>query len=274
VTEWGLIGTGAIIEDAGTVTSDSAGTAVASDAAADTKGGWQQLIASTARDSHGILINLGPDPDASPAMVDIGVGANPNQSVIIADLYTPQFPEPGVVSYYFPIYIGAAQTVSARCAGQFNTPAALDVSVHLIAFEGLALPPYTFVDAYTDTANTEGFSVDPGSSANTKPSTFTQLSASVNEIRQLYIGMGQANATMGVNEAWLLDIAIGAASSETVVVPNLRFACDSGKDTILPQNIGPIPIHIPAGERLSARAQSTETTAADRPIFISAFGVR
>lgn len=53
----------------------------------------------------------------------------------------------------------------------------------------------------------------------------------------------------------LIDIGIGAASSERVVVPNLAFSSRLGH----PQSIW-LPVAIPSGSRLAARCQCNSTT--------------
>lgn len=53
----------------------------------------------------------------------------------------------------------------------------------------------------------------------------------------------------------LIDIGIGAAASERVVIPDLLLSNRLGH----PMSVGPIPIRIPSGSRLVARCQSTST---------------
>lgn len=61
---------------------------------------------------------------------------------------------------------------------------------------------------------------------------------------------------------FLVDIGIGAAAAEIVIVPNLK--ADSGTNTLTRSAPLWIPIGIPAGTRISARCQSTISAAASR----------
>ena len=72
---------------------------------------------------------------------------------------------------------------------------------------------------------------------------------------------------------WSIDIGIGPASSEVVVVPDLRLACDNGPDTVQPLCTGFIPVHIPAGSRLAVCAQSSITDGNNRLFGIGLYGL-
>ena len=95
-----------------------------------------------------------------------------------------------------------------------------------------------------DTSSSGGVTVTTGS-ANTKGS-YTQIISSTERETNLAI-ISITSST--VNRTILADIAIGAASSEVVIIPNLRYSSRN----ILQKYV--IPINIPKGVRVSARAQ-------------------
>jgi hypothetical protein len=103
-----------------------------------------------------------------------------------------------------------------------------------------------------------GTSVTCGASANTKHTSYTELIAST-----AYDSYGIAVRFTNVATATtitdaLVDIAIGAASSETVIIPNL-LAGQVGATATAAMGGGVMyyfPIKIPAGVRLSANGQA------------------
>lgn len=106
------------------------------------------------------------------------------------------------------------------------------------------------------TASTMGTQLTAGA-ANTKGS-YTQLVAATDfEAGALLVMLGVSSAAAN----YLVDIAIGGAGSEQVLVPDLLYFSGVGG------NIGmhyPLPLHVPAGARIAARCQSTSAAATMR----------
>ena len=110
-------------------TSD--GTGVDPGASAGTKGAWQQMVASTPHDIFAISYGItrdGVDRTLSVARgrLDIGVGANPNEVVVIPDLpfwsqssQDMHFPFHGAGP--IPCYIPAGSRLVARTVSSINT---------------------------------------------------------------------------------------------------------------------------------------------------------
>jgi hypothetical protein len=90
--------------------------------------------------------------------------------------------------------------------------------------------------------------------------------------------------------AQLVDIGIGAAGSEQVILPNLRFQASimtggvvtpytpgsatlTGLSTLFPRWIPPIMCDIPAGVRLAVRQQSSTTNTNDRTSAYAIYGL-
>lgn len=125
-------------------------------------------------------------------------------------------------------------------------------------------PPAVFT-AYTSNITnpgptTPGTLVTAGGSANTKNTTYAQLIASTSfDAYFVQVNISNNNATNNANQGMLVDIAIGAASSETVIIPNLN-ASGAGNRTIstgLSAQGGQkynFPLYIPSGSRISATA--------------------
>jgi len=96
----------------------------------------------------------------------------------------------------------------------------------------------------------------PGSPAHTKGA-WVELISSLTDLTALIIITG-AYGTGSGGSVCLVDIGTGAAASEVVLIPNIFMACDSGNVPCPPLVI---PITIPGGTRVSARCQSSSTSA-------------
>ena len=103
--------------------------------------------------------------------------------------------------------------------------------------------------------------------AHTKNATYTTLVATTSYTSYgIFVGL-HATSTASTRESFLVDIAIGAASSEVVIIPNLLAGNQAGSSTT--SGMGSyyyFPIVIPKGVRISATCQSD--TAADT-VFVS-----
>jgi hypothetical protein len=98
--------------------------------------------------------------------------------------------------------------------------------------------------------------------AHTKNATYTTLIATTSyKAYGIFVGC-HATSTASTRESFLVDIAIGAASSEVVIIPNLLAGNQAASSTT--SGMGSyyyFPIIIPANVRISATCQSD--TAAD-----------
>lgn len=262
------------IENAGANTAASRGTAVTANASANTKGSYTQLIASTGFDANGIIIMLDDMTAAVDYLIDIAVGAAASEVVKISNLLATGGTGSIVYGayYYFPIRIAAGSRISARCqcstGGNIIRVSALLLGNSMQGAEGLAV-----VTPYGDTtADSGGISIDPGGTVNTKGS-YTQITASTTyPIRFLVFAIGNQLNNIRTSQSWLVDIAVGAAASEVVKIPNIPLNCSTSPDIITPQTMC-IPVNIPAGTRLSVRAMSDGNDATDRLFDIVLYGV-
>jgi len=104
--------------------------------------------------------------------------------------------------------------------------------------------------------NYTGISMSPGAVANTKTA-WTQVTASTSErIGQIRLRM-YSNYALVAAQSTLVDIGIGAAGSETVIIANLALGCATN---IYGGIVIDIPINIPSGTRVAIRTQSQRTS--------------
>jgi len=111
------------------------------------------------------------------------------------------------------------------------------------------------VESGVDSANSGGVAVTAGGSTHTKGA-YAQLIASV-AAHGTWLTI-EANAASTSNP-FLIDIAVGGAGSEQVVLPNVLVRGANTSGTILH-----LPFLVPAGARLSARCQNATPSAALR----------
>lgn len=265
---------GGPVESLGAVAASSRGTLLTAGAGTHTKGAYSQLVAATARDYMALLISVqATGSGSSDALVDIAIGAGGSEVVVIPNLYCASATSFDVAEYLFPIFIPLGTRIAARC--QTNAAnGTVRVMVHGISYNFQAIPPANVVTAYgVNTADTGGVSVEPGGSSNTKGAYSEIISSTTRIIKGFIIGFGgQVNAVRTAAN-WLVDLAVGAAGSEQIIVADFPILADSTSDNITPIASPYIPTYIPIGTRLAARAQCSITDATDRLFDVIIYGV-
>lgn len=252
--------------DQGTDTANSRGTAVATGTTAGTFGSYAQLTASTPYDT--VWMDVAIDSSAASfsnnIIVSIAIGAAASELVIVPNLmlYNGSSSRCGV-RYSFPISIPAGTRIAAKAAGSQSGGADtcyLQVTLFDGAFTQLdGVAGYDSIGAGT----AKGTTLTTGA-ANTKGS-YAQLSASTSRD---YIGflVGIDNTGAGTPPAttpFLTDIAIGAAASEVIILPNMQHilnAANANAYYASPAVSTFFPIAIPASTRVAARSQCNAAT--------------
>lgn len=253
-------------------TAASRGTALTAPGSNNTKGAYAQLVAASAFAASGLIVTIGHGNVIHDSLVDIAVGAASSEVVVAANLLCSTREKSSSI-YMLPIPIPAGSRISARYQTSNISSTAIYANVTLIAQPFLPGSPLGRLTAYgVTTADSGGTAVDPGGTANTKGSYSQITSSTTNRIRALLIGLGvAANATVTAAEG-LLDIAVGAAASEQIVIPDLWIRY-SDQEHMSPQVYGPFLVNIPAGTRLAARAQCSITDATDRLFDVVVYGL-
>ena len=259
-----------VIESAGfqLVTNSGRGTALTYGGALNTKGAWVQLVASTARDSQGFWVYVWPDTGATGfTSVDIGIGAAASETVIAPDLFHgKQTLNCGMTRIFIPLSIPAGTRVAARAQTSVanQTP-----YVHISLCTGeLAVHGRATTYGFT-AASTTGVTLDPGGSAYTKGS-YAEIAASTsNDIKSFYVLM-TGDGTDGGTSRIALDVAVGAAASEVIIVPDhVAYSYTGGINEVA---LGPFYHAIPAGSRIAARVSATNATVTQRNKYVTLIG--
>ena len=266
---------GSLLANFGANAADSQGVTLTS-GAANVKGSWVQLVASTPFPVTGLHVYRVAASLTGTAyhddLMDIGVGAT--QVVKIADIPyvgtdTVNFP---AHHYYFPIAIKQGEEISARFASSDATET-MDIVV-IAESRGLkSSGGYSLSRTYgAVSGDSGGTQVDPGTTANTKGGSVPITTSTEFDIKALCVFQHAAGANGGLTDAnFLMDVEVGAAASEVAIINNIGFLADGSPDAMAPIFLGCFAVNIPAGSRVSANAQCT-ITGVDRLIDVILIG--
>lgn len=240
---------------------DPAATATAS-LLAHTKGAWQEIVTATTVDAFGLVIrpttvtSSGVD---TALLLDIGIGGSGSEVVVVPNISL------GHLSTGYPIYLPVfipANTRIAICCQSIVVLKTVGIALRLIpASPGERQPARTMLDLNANTATSRGTTPTAPGSLNT-PGAWTTLVASTPQpLRGLLVCCGGSANTAQGTANHLVDIAVGAAGSEVIIVPGVSVSTtvterlDQSHRGVFPTEI------IPAGTRLSGRYQRSATGA-------------
>jgi len=229
------------------------------------KGAWTEMVSSLATAVRSLDIVMLGAGTGTWYLMDVGIGAAGAEVVILPNLQMQTFNDFGNESriYRFPYRLAAGTRVAMR--GQCSNAAVQAIRAAILANtlgHGEGHQGVQRVVAYGhNLTNTQGIQVDPGGTVNTKGAWTQVVAATTYPIRRLALAV--VPPTNVVFCSWAVDIGVGAAGAEVVAVPDVPFhAADIGK------SIGPCVEHfelgIPAGQRLSLRAQCDSNNATGR----------
>lgn len=240
----------------GVATGTSTPAAIAAGTPANVKGAWTSLGTATA-DAVAALFQVATLMNSNiSAAVDFGIGPSGSQVVIVNNIQTRDGANGvaaslNIVSLFLPMNIKAGTTLWARAqtiiAGQ-------TVRAQVILFDG----GYTAFDGYSGVdslgfvaASTNGVTVTAATPANNKGA-YAQIAVATRDYAGIALGPMFASAATTTN---LADVAVGAAGSEVVIIPNLPL-CQVNQAVNYPGGVPFFPIEISAGTRISMRMQS------------------
>lgn len=267
--DWAL-DTCAHIETIGANLSGSTGTSVAASLTANTKGSWVELVSATGRASKSVKVTGNPN-SAAAYLLDIGVGAAGSEQVLIADVHHSginQVP----LSAEFPVSIPAGSRVAARLA--CSTAFAEMTTTAYLSSSGFSGPPglHRVVTYGAVPASSNGTVIDPGSTANTKGAWVELVLSSTAAHRALVMAVGNNNNTAAVATTWLIDIGVGGAGFEQVLIADFRVQA-TATETLVPGSTPVFGVTIPEGSRLAVRSQCLTNNATDRLTAVVLYGI-
>lgn len=244
-----------------------------------TMGSWFQITSSTPTDCTWaqIMIRATATP-AQAIAVDVGIGGAGSEVEVVGNLVAAAV-SLTTVDYVLPLQIAAGVRISVRTS---SATASQATAIQLVTFDDAYVSSSgpSSIDTYGFfTTSNLGILVDPTGAPNTKGSYAEITSATTNDIAGIFLGFdNQSDVSSGTvgNLYWLVDIAVGAAGSEKPILPNYSLTGYSTSTNALVNNMTSpyFPMPIPAGSRLSARAQCSTATFPDRRLGVTIYGVR
>ena len=265
MADWPLRGEGQRFETAGADTSDSAATQITTSGTANTKGSYTEIIASTGFDASAFLWFTEGKITSESYLLDLALGAAGSEQVLVADFPSKSRSDTSfelfTSGFELPIPEGSRIAVRGQSVSASST---LDTSIILLGQSFLASSPFGRIATYgADGTASKGTAIDPGGTADTKGSWVEITASSDFEIRQLLINFGNNDNFVLIAATWLVDLAVGAAGSEQIVIADMFLGSSAGLDLPTPPNCI-FEAQIPAATRIAMRAQCSITNAADR----------
>jgi len=260
----------------GADTNDSTGTTITS-GASNTKGSFTEIASATTQAHSGIMVSilLAASTDLkTDSIIDIAIGAASEQIIVPDLIYSGGASAAhGVVIIPIPVGIPSGTRISARVSSE---TASTQFEITITGLSSGLLSPSNLnrVDAYgVVAASSGGTNIDPGSTINTKGGAVELTAGTTKALKGFFLGIGSNSNPATTTGSWLLDIMIGAAT-EQVILKDIMLRTSAVGDSIFPKSVSFIPMQIPKGTRISARAQSTIDNTTDRIVDVIFYGVR
>lgn len=266
----------------GYVGSDTFGTVVTSGGSANAKGSWTVLASSTPADFTHLYLMLNGIGSAANNPVAFDLAAAPSGSEasgliaqnVVYDLRTS-------IQCHALVPCGFVAAGSRLAVRMASGTASDTIDFGVTGFDGgwLSQTSNAGVDTYGygGSGAIKGLTVDPGATAGAKGA-YTQVTASApNDYCGLFLGFDnlQNFAPAANNATCLVDVALGAAASEKVIVPNIAVPRNFFSEYQLAPALTPtFYVPVKAGTRIAVRASCAISTATDRLLGVSLYGVR
>jgi hypothetical protein len=216
-----------------------------------------QLVASLDYDASALLVSIIQDGASRVSQVKLFAGAA-SAEVEFAHLIGPAGGS-GQNVFYVPLKVPAGTRISATSASSIGFS---DAYVCITPLRGSSDAPGASRGVPVGIiAAGELTDIDAGAIAHTK-GLWAQLVASTTRDAKGFTLVVINDASSTASSRHLVDVAVGAAGSEVIVLANMQafFQGFQGGETV----VGPIWTPIPAGSRIAARAQCSVTTADTR----------
>jgi hypothetical protein len=239
---------------------------------ANVKGAYAEIEAAIPFEAQGLYVMMGPSTGQGDVLFDLAVGAAAAEQIFWPNL---QFSEHGLSNahVYAPLHLPSGLRVAHRSqhSGGIKNNHLGVLFLGQGALQGYGLSGVVETWGAT-TADSGGTSVDPGATADTKGAYSELITTTVRDSKWLVLRIGQNTDIIRSNCRWWIDIAIGAAGSEQIIIPDIQVECWSTSDKISPTNVS-LPCNIPAGVRVAARSRCNINTAGDRLFDLTAYGL-
>ena len=270
--DWTLRGDGLRSSRGGIVEGSSSVATLTAPSVNNTKSAYTQLIGSLSFDATGIFVMFFASTSGRSYLVDVALGAAGSEQILLNNLFVARSSQNELHHFFFPVRVPANSRIAARYQASVAT-AVVGMGIVALAHGWLPSSPFGRVQTLgADTSDSGGTQVVPGAS-NTKGN-YAQLTASTSQpIRSMIISIQNSagDFTFG-NTFNTIDVAVGAAGAERIILPDLFVWGDSVLDCFSPLIIGPLPVQIPAASRVAMRAQSNAASPDNMDVVIYGCG--
>lgn len=233
-------------------------TTVFASGTAHTKGAWAALVASLPFDIDGFYVNLRYESGFNH-LFDMGIGGAGSEVVLVSNIALGPSAGIGPGGFFMcePLWIPLRLPKGTRVAARSQSSGAnAQILMKLLLVGATFGKPGGYHRAITMgdvPASSVGTSATTGA-VNTKGS-WAQLTASLPEsVKHVLFS---AVAPTGTLAEFALDLGIGGAGSEVVVVPNMYYNTTIGRGY---NGIWSIPLAIRAGARVAYRGKASTAT--------------
>lgn len=250
----------------GQIASTSLLTSVPASTSANALGNWIPLHTGTPFHASRIMVVMGKADWAASAvntqaLFDIGVGISPAESAIVSNI---AFGGSLAFSCWeFPLVVAQGSRVVMR----IRSAVASKANTFGIRLNGGGFGPEAAYLATTYgavTTSSRGTVLTAAASTNTKSAWSEIISATTSPARWLYVGVGMANTTVQSAADALMDVGMGVAGSERIIIPDIAFGMSANEQLNLHMPCL-FPVNIPVGARLAVRYQATVTGSTAAP---------
>lgn len=245
---------GALLDD-GVTTASSVRASVTATASATphTAGSYVEIDPSLSANAAGIWVTVSTDASSAGAdsstLLEIATGAAASEVAwaTVAAGYRAGNPGP----FFVPGFIASGARVAVRCRSAIVSQS-IAASYAFAPVKSIA--PAAPVTMGEVTAASRGTTVTAPGSLNTKGAWTEIVSSTASAFGLVYAGIQAAGATTMNASGVLIDIGIGAAAAETVLISDLYYP-GNASEFYRPNSTFTFGVSVPAGSRLSARYQ-------------------
>lgn len=249
-----------------------AAIALTADAAANTKGAYTTIAASTAFTCNrvGFVIVSCSNTNSLNFLCDVATGAGGAEVIVIPDILAANYNAAAsfpTCLVDIPLAIPSGTRIAGRCACTTGG-SGLNVGITLTAAGGCPSPT-TYLNYGAVAGDSGGTGVDPGGVANTKGA-YSEITASTSAVAQVLLVMWHNRVNTGSQTIQdRLDIATGAGGAEVVLIPDLFLVGRATAGISLAPLTYTFLTYIPASTRIAARASCNITDATDRLLDVA-----
>lgn len=226
---------------------------------------WVQVDASLSADAGGVAIYLTAGTSVvatdSSTLLEIATGAAASEVVwATVPIGYRLSNNGGLAPIIVPGHIAAGSRVSVRCRSAIASKSITAVVAFLGTKDTALGAPTTY---QVNTGTSGGLVLTAPGSLNTKGAWAQLVASTAADLAALAIGFQGATVATNANGGLLIDIGIGGAGSEAVLISDIYLDVSSNEG-LAPRSPVVYGVEVPAGSRLSARyARSSANNAVD-----------